>query len=613
MIWGILILLSAAVFAEAREADRTAAQLERDFAATFIAGRRKGYVPRPCGFDMDRNGAIGEAPDRRVGDGKTRDPDADGVNEDILYVDADAGSDQAGDGSPGKPLKTIQQALDLADGPEDGAEDIVCISGTFHEALVMRKGGVPGHYTRDGFQFPKNPTMIIGWDKDGDGVYPPYDQDDTAVLDGQRTLAWAIANQDKLSHIEIAHLTIRNYGYKEKIGGALKLFRWGTGSQSHVYIHDVEMHAINKAEKDASSKIVINFWGGPMTDVAIINNLVDEYSSYFCRGAPPDRAGRFRFQNNTLRMYGMRGGSFVTGWKLWGHHRTVEILDNVLDCNAAAWRPLGHVSGVGVCQGTQDWMIRGNVFLDLGITLQPFAKGFPFERRLDNILIGRNIFRSTYSGWAWPRIGVHIQGYKDAPAHQSVEDVVIANNFFCGPAGWGAAVLCTACNGGGPQHGTIAIAGNTMLGPFAKARAAIAIEAAQLGAYRHQRFVIKNNLIANAGDGLNVAVDYAPQRLIADGNVYDADAGFRWNNRKHWESVALAAWKAATRQDVHSRRGTPLFVDPAAGDLHLAQKDSIARGAGVDISQTVPVDFDGQPRSPKRPVAGADVPNGKHP
>ncbi len=399
------ILLSAAVFAQAGEAERTAAQLEEHFAAKFIAARRKGYLPRPCGFDMDRNGVIGEAADRLVGDGKTRDPDGDGVNEDILYVDADAGSDEAGDGSPGKPLKTIQKALDLADGPEDGAEDIVCISGTFHETLVMRKGGVPGHYVRDGFQFPKNPTMIIGWDKDGDGAYPPYDRDDTAVLDGERTLAWAVANEHKLSHIEIAHLTIRNYGYKEKNGGALRLFRWGNGSQSHVYIHDVEMHAINKAEKDASGKIVINFWGGPMTDVAVVNNLVDEYASYFCRGSPPDGAGRFRFRNNTLRMYGIRGGGFVTGWKLWGHHRKVEILDNVLDCNAAAWRPLGHVSGVGVCQGTQDWMIRGNVFLDLGVTLQPFAKGYPFERRLDNIAIERNIFfakgSSIFCAAAW--------------------------------------------------------------------------------------------------------------------------------------------------------------------------------------------------------------------
>ncbi len=26
--------------------------------------------------------------------------------------------------------------------------------------------------------------MLVGWDADNDGQYPPYDTDDTAVLDG---------------------------------------------------------------------------------------------------------------------------------------------------------------------------------------------------------------------------------------------------------------------------------------------------------------------------------------------------------------------------------------------------------------------------------------------
>lgn len=233
---------------------------------------------------------------------------------------ANRGSDDTGDGSPNNPFRSIQKALDSTDGPDDGAEDIIAIAGTFHEELTIRHSGVAGHYVRDNFQFPNNPTMIVGWDKDGDGQYPPYDADDTAVLDGGRNLAMAIATAGKLSSIEIAHLTIRNYGYRPNRAGAVKLFHWGTGHQSHVYLHDVEMHAINKAQKDASGKIVVNFWGGPMTDVAVINCLADEYSSYFCRGAPPDKAGRFRFQNLTLRMFGVRGGSFVTGWKLWGHH-----------------------------------------------------------------------------------------------------------------------------------------------------------------------------------------------------------------------------------------------------------------------------------------------------
>jgi len=579
-----------------------------DFTAAYIREHGKGYSPRPCGFDMDRNGVLGEPADRTVADGKTRDPDGDGVDEDVFYVDSEAGSDQTGDGSPGKPLKTIQKALQMADGPSDGAEDIICISGTFHESLTLSDGGVPGHYVRDGFQFPRNPTMIVGWDKDGDGQYPPYDADDTAVLDGRNVLAWAVTQNRKLSHIEIAHLTVRNYGYQDEDCGAFKLFRWGTGSQSHVYIHDVELYAVNKGEKDASGKIVLSFWGGPMTDVAFINNLVDDYSSYFCRGAPPDRAGRFRFQNNTLKMHGTAGVSFVTGWKLWGHHSGVEILDNVLDGNAHAWKPKGHTSGIGVCQGTQDWTIRGNVLIDLPVILQPFAKGYPFERTLNNIVIDRNVFRSTYDGWAYPRPAIHVSGAREAPAHQAVENVAITNNFVSTSASWGGAILCSASNGGGPQPGCVTIAGNTIAGPFAKGRAGITVNTARRGEYRQNHFVIKNNVVANAGAGLNVAVDYAPTDLVADGHVYDARAGFLWDNTHVWESQSFDQWQAATGQDAGSATGVPQFVDLEAGDLHLAEQDALPRGVGVDVTNITKSDFDGQPRLPARPTPGADVP-----
>ena len=116
----------------------------------------RGYLARPCGFDMNRNGIIGEAADRLVADGVSADPDGDGVNEDILYVDSAAGSDTTGSGTAGNPYRTIQKALDVADGPADGAEDIICISGVFREQLTLKQSGVAGYYTRDGFQFPRN-------------------------------------------------------------------------------------------------------------------------------------------------------------------------------------------------------------------------------------------------------------------------------------------------------------------------------------------------------------------------------------------------------------------------------------------------------------------------
>ena len=624
----LCVVLASAVCAsltygdDPTRAELATTQPSKDFVADYIHAEKKGYISRPCGFDTNRNGVLGEPGDRLVGDGKTKDPDGDGIEEDILYVDAKAGSDEAGDGSPAKPYKTVQKALDAADGAADGAEDIICISGVFREKLAIKRSGVAGHYLRDNFQFPKNPTMLIGWDKDGDDEYPPCDKDDIAVLDGNvgpSNLAIGIRTDGKLSNIEIAHLTIRNYGGLYTEAGALKLFHWGTGLQSHIYVHDVEMRAINRAIKDASARIVCNFWGGPFTDVAIINNLVDEYASYFCRGAPPAGAGRIRFQNLTLKMFGTSGEGHVTGWKLWGRHNGVEILDTIVNCNAHAWKPVGAVSGIGICQGAQDWVVRGNVLIDVGVRLQPHAKGYYQGRPLNNILIDRNVFQSTYTGWNGAPMAIHVQGYPGADANETVQNATITNNFMYTTVGWGGGVRCAAGNGGGPQKGTIRIAGNTICGPFfyksiwgPRNGRGISILPSASMVHKQNDYVIENNIIANTVEGdKNIETDYAPSNLISRGNVYAPGARFRWNETKHWVTMSFSEWKAATGQDADSKTGRPAFVDAAGGDFHLRPEDTVAQGAGVDITKTTKTDFDGHPRSSTHLVAGADVPGSK--
>jgi hypothetical protein len=116
------------VFASEGKVDSESRQ-EEDSLARFIAERGKGYQARPCGLDMNRNGILGEDADRLVGDGTTVDPDGDGVDEELHYVDSELGNDETGSGSPDKPFRTIQKALDTADGPEDGAEDVITIAG----------------------------------------------------------------------------------------------------------------------------------------------------------------------------------------------------------------------------------------------------------------------------------------------------------------------------------------------------------------------------------------------------------------------------------------------------------------------------------------------------
>lgn len=121
------LLLTAVAFAAEGQVHSESRQ-EEPFLARFIAQRAKGYHPRPCGFDMNRNGILGEAADQLLGDGKTADPDGDGVDEDLLYVDSERGNDETGNGSSRKPFRTIQKALDTADGPEDSSMSIRHIS-----------------------------------------------------------------------------------------------------------------------------------------------------------------------------------------------------------------------------------------------------------------------------------------------------------------------------------------------------------------------------------------------------------------------------------------------------------------------------------------------------
>ena len=566
----------------------------------------RGYLARPCGFDMNRNGIIGEAADRLVADGLSADPDGDGVNEDILYVDSAAGSDTTGSGTAGNPYRTIQKALDVADGPADGAEDIICISGVFREQLTLKQSGVAGYYTRDGFQFPRNPTMIVGWDRDGDGQYPPYDPDETAVLDGNvggSNLATAFATIGTRSYVEIAHLTVRNYGSATHTTcGAFRLFRSGS-AETHVYVHDVEMYAINRAVRDTSARIVFSFWGGPFHHVAVTNSLVDEFGSYFCRGAPRQNSGPFRFRHLTLKMLGDAPDGWVEGWKIWGNHSGMEIIDNIIDANPRAWNPWRFTIGVLCAQGAQDWTIRNNEFIDSigGITLQPYSSGYNSNRSLNNIVIDRNIIRNTYPGWTYGAFGIKIQGGDNAV--ETTEDVVITNNFISFSTGMRSGIQFEGGNNAGPQGaGTITIAGNTFYG--SPSGAAIFLDDRR--AYPVHSWDVRNNIIANVrGSYRNVRTDYAPTNWVANGNVYDGDyPSFKWNNAN---VATLGAWQTVTGQDAGSKAGKPNFVAPAAGDLHLDPNDTVARGFGVDITDITTWDFDGDARDPGNPTAGADV------
>ncbi len=612
----------------------------KDFVAEYIRAKKKGYIERPCGFDMNRNGVLGEPADRLVGDGKTKDPDGDGVNEDILYVDAKAGSDETGDGSSTRPFKTIQKALDICDGPEDGAEDIICISGVFHETLRISASGVVGHYLRDGFQFPKNPLMIVGWDKDGDGKYPPHDKDDEAVLDGlgeskENHLHHGIRTEraDAPSYLEIAHLTIRNYGYNwgndpPSEGRSFGAFRFTGGSkerpQTHIYVHDVKMDVL-AGFASTSGWIAFNWFGGYRHHWALVNNYV-RYGSYAIRGS--GLGEHFRVQNNTFSGLGVVGGdrrqpnsnrTRLSGMKIWGLNSRWAILDNVfkVEVRSPKWNkpPTYGANAVLVGQCSQDWVIRGNVFDNHGSAVHLQGSAGPRacpDRSVDNIHIEGNLIRIDYPWRASGGIGVgNTEVATNTVANFSVVNNIIFVDTRKDPnVRMDSAVRPSIAPTDQENPGAVTIAGNTFYGPFRTA----AIDATSYQArrnpklYRQQDWVIKNNIFANSGDARNLSFDFKPSNFLVNGNVYSGSGGWLWGGKR---ISTFSDWREATGEDADSRVGKPKFRNPVSGDLHLTPADTVAKGAGVDITDITKVDFDGHPRSATQPGPGADVPGPK--
>ncbi|MEM8997728.1 MAG: hypothetical protein AAGF23_23295, partial [Acidobacteriota bacterium] len=458
----------------------------------------RGYQPRPCGFDMDRDGVFGEPEDCHVCDGVTADPDGDGMAEDLIYIDCQAGVNSPTCGLPGSPCRTIEYAWSTrADGPADGVEDILCFRGTcttLEGFSPGNGGGVPGTYTvpargsqeRD-WRYPRNPTMLVGWDTDDDGAYPPVDSDDVAVLANAARSRPFRLNSDT-DFLQMGHFTVRDYGRSstEDDSGFVR-FGPNFGVVEYQVFHDLRLTGINQDRRTTSETILINLF--PTTAYPqwlLFDNLeVLDNGQWFARGANYDdrepgdpEFGPFRFINITRTSHSCDFSSCgsdaaATGFKLWGYMSGIEILDSVWDGNVAAWepKPNGGPPGtafvfVDVC--TRDWMVRNNEIIDHKL---PFRiKGFSADacnnsiaRSVDDIVFDSNIVRNRYEPY---RTGDH--GVRIEPGGNSfgewIEDVRITNNYMSSDTGWEAAVWSYAGHDGQSPPGQIVIANNTFYG-----------------------------------------------------------------------------------------------------------------------------------------------------
>ncbi len=605
----------------------------------------RGYVRRACGFDMNRNGIIGEPDDCDVCDGETTDPDGDGVDEDLIYIDVEEGSDRGGNGSPERPYRSIQFAWNAADGPGDGAEDILCFRGWATTEETIRPGtrGLPATYTvprtgsqaRD-WQFPQHPTMLVGWDSDNDGAYPPYDPDDIAVLDGsgdgaRHGLARVFHLQPANDYVEIAHFQVHDYG-RFSFGVDSGFIRFGPRGDGvdHTYYHDVELYALNKARKgDGGKDFAIDIFHSGLHWANFSNLLFVDNGGWFVRGSGPDSGlddGPLRWQNISRTVHGcdFTDCGEMAGWpgvKVWGYISRIEFLDSVFDTNVAHWEPNpngghgGTMLVVGQC--TQDWTIRNNEFIDPAIALriQPASDGFcdnQHARPIEKVVFDRNIVRNTYGAWGYGNVGVDVSKFErnegDVPG-ESLGDLTITNNFLSTvKVGWESCVHVGVGNHVAPPPGQILIANNTCVGEIRRAGAITigALDEDPDPRYLQQNIVIKNNVIAGLSEGqANIQTSYEPADLDSDTNVFDQAGVYRWVDG---EDLDLANWKDVSGVDEGSRECQPAFENEAGGDFHLQRNDTCAQGKGESLMALDGLDIDGDPR-PEQEVswdAGAD-------
>lgn len=610
----------------------------RTLAVVLVASRveaTQGYTSRASGFDATIGGATvcrGTNTSSTVG----QDVDSNGVNDRQVYVDLTSGTNSASCGLPGSPCLTVNYALNGTNSSVAGGQiqspsanqiQAVCVKGVGREAVTLTQSGASGSYSVSAtgsqvraFNHPRFPFILSGWDADNDGDYPPHDAGDTARLQGDSggaSLDIAI-DLGSLSNIEIAHLSVTNYGLTCPTTGGAFLLPHGGGTPATIYIHDIETNAINKSCANTSNEIVYNFFGqSSIYSYIDISNVKSTQTGggYFLRGSAGgigNVAGPIRLQNATVENFGATGDA-VDGIKLFLDITGLEVLDNIFDNKPNDWSP-GHC-----CQGfsipfapsmcLQDAVFRNNLVTDF----PAFAVILPYygsagqceDRGMTGIVFDRNVFRSTYDNGSGNNYGVTIQpGLNTTVTLTGAGALKFTNNFFSWTVNPNSAIWDMNGNNSGAQDNTLVIAGNTFdCGSGSVTKAMLYMAESGLTHKTHD-FILKDNIVSNCGSQTAIKLDFTPAGAwTSDYAAFGSSNVFGWNGSS---GQSFATWKSNSGGDTNSKQGTPTFVNSAAGNFRLDTGDTVAKAAGTAISSYTTVDIDGNTRATPTSIGGHD-------
>lgn len=596
----------------------------------------RGYVSRACGYDLDFDGVLGEAADCGLCDasgGSDEDIDGNSVADRQVYVDCDSGVDDVNCGAYDDTCATVNYAMAGTNSnftyyirtPDATQIQAICFKGTCdNESVTIAQSGAVGYYTRTAsgsekrdFQFPRYPLIISGWDADDDGSYPPYDTDDTSVMDGNTSgdTAWAITNISGGSRLEFAHFKAQDYALDcptdSPYGGFAKSMVGGL--VNHLYYHDIKLENILKeCHANGFDHVFYGFGSGTaFSYLAFINIDVLNWASWFWRGAS-DNSGPIRFQNLTLISKGPLGepvaGSYMQAFKMWGETTGIEILDSVLNANVSNWAPCdGSVvipecyatSAVAFTQCTQDILVRNNYFLDWksNLSVQPDGgASFCQTRNIDDVVFDGNEVRVTYDPWVYGDTGINVISGDVV----GTSDITIVNNILSSAVGWQFCMeLDSGCSTGCTVGGVLTVVNNTCVLDANYGFGAIILGDPQYDEVdvQQQNVVLKNNVVTGLGSGdIAMQFEYLPSNYQGDNNAYDALCTAAGNCFKKPDTsrVSLADWRTYVSDEANSVECDPTFV--SSTDFHLQSGDTCAKDAGTDASAITTVDYDSQLR-----------------
>lgn len=505
----------------------------------------QGYVSRPAGFDLDRDGVFGEVGvDDQICDGQSgtgiESETLYGTTYEQIYVDCASGTDNGSCGGPDNPCLTLDYAADTrGDGAGDGNPDAVCFKGTctpgndwsFSNEGVASTYTVAqsGNFVRAWSWIPDEPFLLSGWDGDGDGSYPPHDTDDTSVIDGNGS---AIVFGFDGDHIELAHFTVEDYGDSTSGG----FFRNSDGSNR--FVHDVVVDGVNQDQPLNSAVIIFEMWTSG-DGWWIHNSRFLNVGGYFARGAPGNTGASpcvdmnpYRFSRLDVTSHG-QDDEGMTFFKVWGCVQGLGIYDSMFDGNGSAWQ-YGTGNGEGVVgvlasQCSQDWDVVGNLFRDVtvGVSTQPNDASCT-NRDMDEVRVHANTFDLDADATDAPdgaaAITISGGGALTVQNLDVTDNVITSDNF-------GACLFYALGKTGSAPTGTVTITGNSCAGdPFwpTNDNAMVWLDEGNL---EHQNWVFESNTFAGCGSGeLNVDVEFDPGTWICSAaSTFDADCNYYWN------------------------------------------------------------------------------------